>query len=209
MNGFVPFQMDAVSFIGIDSHLSLFNGQPVAPVIRSHGNIMITFIYDDDLRAGQGSGRKPIMLHIFPFIEGFPDTAACGKHLDKPFDNLLDNAANHIYMPLMKRILATLLISMFAVPALAWDNPNQSVAPFRNVSPDKQSRMTLENRRVQSVNGNTMTYNTGRETITLKADSAASRRFVEDVQSGRRTAREGVTLIPVRQSPFNTEYKIR
>jgi len=106
-------------------------------------------------------------------------------------------------------LLAITLGFAVPLPLSAWDNPNQSAAPFRTVSPDKQSRMTLENRRAQSINGDTMTYNTGKKIITLKADSPVARRFMQDVKSGRKSAKETVTFLPVRQSPFNTEYKIR
>ena len=97
----------------------------------------------------------------------------------------------------------------FASVAIAWDNPNKSAAPQRSVAADKPAQIKLENRRVQNINGDTFTYNTGNKVITVKADSLVSRQFIRDVQSGRKSASANVMLTPQRQSPFNTEYKAR
>jgi len=69
--------------------------------------------------------------------------------------------------------------------------------------------LRLENRRVQNINGNSFTYNTGKKVITIKADSPQSRQFIKDVKDGRKSASATVTLTPQRQSPFNREYKAR
>jgi hypothetical protein len=109
----------------------------------------------------------------------------------------------------MKRIALALMLLFITATAVAGDNPGKSAAPFRDVPADRPSRVTLENRRVQNISGDTITYSTGRKTITIKADSPAARQFVRDVRAGRRSATADVTLVPDRKSPFNAEYKAR
>lgn len=101
------------------------------------------------------------------------------------------------------------MILAFADISSAGDNPNKAAAPQNAVPPGSSGKIKLENRRVQNVNGDNFTYDTGKKIITIKADSPASRQFIKDVQSGRKSAGAGVTLTPRRQSPFNTEYKAR
>jgi len=81
--------------------------------------------------------------------------------------------------------------------------------PFTSVPHDRDSRTTLEARRVRSISGDRMTYDLGKETVTIKADSFASQRFLKDVKAGRTTAHQNVTLKPVRKSPFNKDFKAR
>lgn len=106
-------------------------------------------------------------------------------------------------------ILAAASVIAMTPACFAWDNPNRAAAPQSSVAADKASQIRLENRRVQNINGDTFTYNTGRKVITIKADSPASRQFLRDVQSGRTSAGASVRLTPDRNSPFNTEYKAR
>lgn len=106
----------------------------------------------------------------------------------------------------MKRIFAAFIILAITAPAMAWDNPNKSAASFISVPKERNSIVTLEARRVKSINGNMMIYDLGRETVTVKADSFAARRFIKDVQSGRVSARETVILEPARKSAFNTQF---
>lgn len=74
---------------------------------------------------------------------------------------------------------------------------------------DRPVKLTLENHRVHTINGDALTYDTGRKIITIRADSAKSRRFLKEVKDGRKSARADVTLTPQRKSPFNTAYKAR
>jgi len=106
-------------------------------------------------------------------------------------------------------LLAMTFSLLFSGNAFAWDNPNKAAAPFITVKADKPSKIMLENRRVQSVDGDTFTYNTGRKILTIKADSLTVRQFIRDVENGRRSARATVTLTPQHRSIFNTEFKAR
>lgn len=110
----------------------------------------------------------------------------------------------------MKNMLLIFFILFFAAAgAGAWDNPHKAAAPEITIAADKPSQITLENRRVQTITGDTFTYDTGARLITIEAESLTARHFLRDVQNGRRSARAGVTLTPVRQSPFNTAYTAR
>ena len=110
--------------------------------------------------------------------------------------------------------MRTLLI-LFAVlvlwtaPGFGWDNPNRAAAPPVRITAENSTDIMLENRRVHSIQGDTFTYDTGAGMITVQADSTAARRFVRDVQAGRKSARVGVILFPDRESPFNTKFKAR
>lgn len=106
------------------------------------------------------------------------------------------------------RYLVLALAIALAIPLLSPCSYGEAV-PSVSVPHDRDSRVTLEARRVRSVNGDVMTYDLGRETITVKADSFASQRFLKDVKGGRTSARETVTLKPVRNSPFNKDFKAR
>jgi len=109
----------------------------------------------------------------------------------------------------MKRILLICMLLLITTPAIAWENPSKSAAPTQNVPAERSRQVTLENRRVVSIRGNTIVYNLGRKTITIQADCFAAREFIRDVQAGRRSAKATVTLVPERVSPFNTIYKAR
>lgn len=94
-------------------------------------------------------------------------------------------------------------------PAFAWDNPNKTAAHFQTVPADRPSQLTLECRRVKSINGGDIAYDLGKRVILIKADSYTARRFADDVRQGRRSASASVTLTPERKSPFNDVYKAK
>jgi len=106
------------------------------------------------------------------------------------------------------RYVILILAIAIAIPVFSPCSYGEAV-PSVSVPHDRDSRVTLEARRVRSVNGDVMTYDLGRETITVKADSFASQRFLKDVKGGRTSARETVTLKPVRNSPFNKDFNAR
>jgi hypothetical protein len=113
---------------------------------------------------------------------------------------------NKFYMTYMTYFLILLLW----IPAYAGMTEKKllcysKAVHFQTVPHDKESTVTLEARRVASVNSDTFTYNLGKETITIISDSFASRKFLSDVKNGRCSARETVNLIPERKSPFNTK----
>ena len=89
----------------------------------------------------------------------------------------------------------------------AWAESCYRAASFKSVPHDRQSTVTLEASRVKAIDGDRITYDLGRETITIQAESFAAQRFLRDVDRGRCSARESVTLEPVRKSPFNTSFK--
>ncbi|MFA4830039.1 MAG: hypothetical protein WC855_15000 [Thermodesulfovibrionales bacterium] len=106
--------------------------------------------------------------------------------------------------------LITICFAPFFVLAyvFAWDNPcHNKAVHFQSIPHDKESTLTLEAERVVSVDGDTFTYNLGKEIITITADSFASRRFIKDVKDGRCSAHETVILVPERKSPFNKNFK--
>jgi len=107
----------------------------------------------------------------------------------------------------MKTFVAAFII-LIAAAASAGANPcYRSAVRFESVPADKPAVVTLEARRVISVRGDVMTYNLGRKTITIEADSAASERFLRDIKRGRCSASLRTVLEPDRKSPFNTRYK--
>lgn len=106
----------------------------------------------------------------------------------------------------MRYVLMIMLMIVFACPA--WGNSCYSqAAGFISVPHDKPSTITLESRRVKTMNDNRLTYDLGKETITITADSFAAQNFLKSVASGRCSARETVALEPERKSPFNTRFK--
>jgi hypothetical protein len=105
---------------------------------------------------------------------------------------------------------ALLICIVFVMPAFAWENPNERKAvPFEKVTPDRPSRVTLEARRVASIDGDTITYNLGKKSVSIQADSFNARRFVEDVKAGRASAKQSVLLKPKNKSPFNESFWAR
>lgn len=105
------------------------------------------------------------------------------------------------------KLVVIIVVMLFNSPCFAWENPAPRDVPFAGVPKDSTSTIALEARRVKSISGNTMTYDTGKGDITIRADSFASQRFLKDVERGRTSARQNVTLEPLRKSPFNTQFK--
>jgi hypothetical protein len=114
----------------------------------------------------------------------------------KPIDCIL------CYTHCMRIILTIILAAtVFGAPCLA------QTTPFISVFRDRPSNITLEARRVQSIRGDTMVYDLGKETITISADSPAARQFLKDVRAGSRSAYATVTLDPLRKNPLNKEFR--
>jgi hypothetical protein len=88
-----------------------------------------------------------------------------------------------------------------------WADSCYKAASFTSVPHDRPSTITLDARRVKAIQGDWITYDLGREIITIQADSFIARRFLRDVDRGRCSASASVTLDPVRESPFNTSFK--
>ncbi|MFA7465528.1 MAG: hypothetical protein WCY54_10780 [Syntrophales bacterium] len=107
----------------------------------------------------------------------------------------------------MRYLVSTvLIIAVLAGPA--WGNScYEKAISFKTVPHDRPFTITLEARRVKAVRDNQMTYDLGKETIVIQADSFGAQRFLKDVTSSRCSARETVTLQPERKSPFNTKFK--
>lgn len=106
------------------------------------------------------------------------------------------------------RYALILIMVLFVSPAFASEKSCYSkTVPFQSVNHDKESVINLEARRVISINNNSFTYNLGKETITITADSFASQRFINSVKEGRCSAHETVKLVPERKSSFNTKFK--
>lgn len=101
---------------------------------------------------------------------------------------------------------------LFSSTALAAELPcyTKSVH-FQSVPHDKESSITLEANRVKSIeyksNRAYMTYDLGKETITITTDSFAAERFIKDTKNGRCGASQKVNLIPDRRSPHNQKFK--
>lgn len=96
------------------------------------------------------------------------------------------------------------------IQTFAWDNPcYKKAVHFQSIPHDKESTITLEARKVVSVDGNTFTYNLGEETIVIATDSFASERFIKNVKDGRCSAHETVNLVPERKTPFNKKFKAK
>lgn len=107
-----------------------------------------------------------------------------------------------------KYFIKAVIIFFFPLQVFAWDNPcNSKAVHFQSIPHDKESAITLEAKRVVSVNNDTFDYNLGKEIIIIRTESFASQRFVKDVKAGRCSARETVTLVPERKSPFNQKFR--
>ena len=102
-------------------------------------------------------------------------------------------------------IAAVIFCAAFCV---AWDNPCYKM-PVKPITIPKQGRsqITLEASRVQLVQGSTIVYDLGKETIVIKVDSLISRQFLKEVRGGACSARDVVTLEPDKDSPFAVRYK--
>ena len=106
------------------------------------------------------------------------------------------------------KTFVTAFVFLISVAAVAGEYPcYRNAVSFISVPPDRPSLMTLEARRVVSIQGSEMVYNLGNKTITIEAASAASIRFLLEVKHGRCSATEQTVLEPDRISPFNDHYK--
>lgn len=103
-------------------------------------------------------------------------------------------------------IIAFLLMAGVAGAA---ENPCYHPGHSQSVPHDKSSILTIEASRVRAIGGKAFTYDLGRETITVIADSVAARQFMNEVSEHRCGAHAAVRLDPVRKSPFNTTFKAR
>jgi hypothetical protein len=96
----------------------------------------------------------------------------------------------------MRLTVITILI-LLATPLLAWDNPchtgPMAAAPFPQES---RSMVTLEARRVISVQGNLMAYDLGGRTIIIKAEANSCQSFLKDVAKGNCKAKGLVSIEP-------------
>lgn len=107
----------------------------------------------------------------------------------------------------MKTFVAAFIILITTAASAGENSCYRDAVPFLSVPTDRPSIVTLETRRVVSITGNVLIYDLGTKTIHIKADSAASIRFLLDVKRGRCSASERTTLVPDRISPFNDRYK--
>jgi hypothetical protein len=104
--------------------------------------------------------------------------------------------------PMRSFILAVLLVS-FCGPCMAWDNPCYK-GPLTPTAFPRENRttLTLEARRVVSVEGNLMAYDLGGEKVVIKVDGVACKAFLKDVEKGRCTAK-GFVAIEVEKKNFS------
>ncbi len=106
------------------------------------------------------------------------------------------------------RRLVIILVMLSTGAAIAADLPcAHNAVSFQSVPHDAESVITLEAQRVRKIDGEVCTYDLGKETITITADSFAASRFLKDVGAGRCSARETVRLMPDRKSPLNSRFK--
>ena len=79
-----------------------------------------------------------------------------------------------------KYFIKAVIIFFFPLQVFAWDNPcNSKAVHFQSIPHDKESAITLEAKRVVSVNNDTFDYNLGKEIIIIRTESFASQRFVK------------------------------
>lgn len=108
------------------------------------------------------------------------------------------------------RYLLVLFVFLFSSPCLAWESPCHSgPVPPKPFPRETRSTYTLEARRVISVQGNLILYDLGGETVVIKAEGLAPLSFVSEVQKGRCTAREAVTIEPDRKNLAEGRFKAR
>jgi hypothetical protein len=89
-----------------------------------------------------------------------------------------------------------------------WDNPcySNSMDP-KSIPRETRFTMTLESKRVRSIEGNIILYDLGKETTTIRADSLAARSFLKEVRKGRCHVREPVVLEPDTKPSSNARYR--
>jgi hypothetical protein len=86
---------------------------------------------------------------------------------------------------------------LFASPLLAWDNPCHT-GPLAAVPFPQESRsiVTLEARRVVSIQGNLMAYDLGGRMVIIKAEGNSCQSFLKEVTKGNCKAKGLVTVEP-------------
>ncbi len=90
----------------------------------------------------------------------------------------------------------------------AWDNPCYvSGGESKSIPKTTRFNMTLETKRVRSIEGGVIVYDLGKESITIRAESLASRAFVKEIRKGRCNARGFVTIEPETKSSSAAQYK--
>ncbi len=90
----------------------------------------------------------------------------------------------------------------------AWDNPCYSNAMgSKSVPKETRFTITLESKRVQSIQGNVVLYDLGKEIITIRADGLAAKSFLKEVREGRCHAKEPIMLEPDTNPSSGVQYK--
>ncbi|MBA4418933.1 MAG: hypothetical protein C0392_13655 [Syntrophus sp. (in: bacteria)] len=112
----------------------------------------------------------------------------------------------------MKTIIPVILVAITLIltglPCFSWDNPCYSnTLSSKNIPRETRFTITLESRRVKAVEGIVILYDLGKEMITIRADSFASRSFLKEVQKNRCSAQEPVALVPDRKNPSGAQYR--
>ena len=95
------------------------------------------------------------------------------------------------------RFALIIALVLFASPLLAWDNPCHTgplpAAPFPQ---ENRSMVTLEARRVVSVQGNLLAYDLGGRTVIIKAEANSCQSFLKNVAKGNCKAKGLVSIEP-------------
>jgi hypothetical protein len=95
------------------------------------------------------------------------------------------------------RFIVIIGLILLATPLLAWDNPCHTGAmPAVPFPQENRSMVTLEARRVVSVQGNLFTYDLGSRTVIIKAEANSCQSFLRDVAKGNCKAKGLVSIGP-------------
>ncbi len=109
------------------------------------------------------------------------------------------------YNNAMNRFVVFGAILLFASPSFAWNNTcYKEGLPEMPFPKESRSTITLEARRVVSVEGNLITYDLGKEKVVIKADGVISQSFLKEVQKGHCTVKGFVSVEPDKSSFSNT-----
>jgi hypothetical protein len=96
----------------------------------------------------------------------------------------------------MRYLITALLIVAFHAPCFAWDSPcykgSLTSMPFPR---ENTAIITLEAKRVVSVQGNLMVYDLGTEKIVIKTEGDSCLAFLDNVKKSRCTAKGLVSLV--------------
>jgi hypothetical protein len=99
-------------------------------------------------------------------------------------------------------------VVLWASLCFAWTNPCYTgMVDSMAVPRTGRSLITLEARRVQSVQGNVIVYDLGKETIVIKLSGVTCQLFLRDIQKGQCKARNVITLEPDETSLSGTRFK--